>query len=213
MKKYFLLIGGVLLFAVALSGTTFAQTTNNNQYPTKPADAATINDIQGQVGRSYFQDNSLKQGAGNVSEGGGTGNLLKNTDGTQVVVVTGPVPTEDNAGSNQKNIPWVGLIIFALVIVAPLVIIFNMIKDLRTQNPVVEGASNNSDDDIEVEEMIATEVETTEDTEEEVEATEEEVVNEDNEAESTEKPEEKPITATKTTVNKKSKKGKKKKRR
>jgi len=212
MKKYFLLIGGVLLFAVALSGTTLAQT-NNNQYPTKPADAATINDIQGQVGRSYFQDNSLKQGAGNVSEGGGTSNLLKNTDGNKVVVVTGPIPTEDNAGSNQKNIPWVGLIIFALVIVAPLVIIFNMIKDLRTQNPVAEGASNNSDDDIEVEEMIATEEETTEDTEEEVEVAEEEVVNEDNEAEATEKQDEKPVTEAKTTNKKKSKKGKKKKKR
>jgi len=203
MKKYFLLIGGVLLFAVSLSGTTFAQT-NNNQYPTKPADAATINDIQGQVGRSYFQDNSLKQGAGNVSEGGGTGNLLKNTDGNQIVVVTGPVPTEDNAGKSQSNIPWVGLFIFALVIVAPLVIIFNMIKDIRTQAPATVESENDSSE-IE-EEIIATDEESVEDTEEEVEQIEEESV-EENESE------EKPITATKATAKKKSKKGKKKKRR
>lgn len=212
MKKYFLLIGGVLLFAVALSGTTFAQTTNNSQYPTKPADAATLNDIQGQVGSSYFQDNSLKQGAGNVSEGGGTSNLLKNTDGNKIVVVTGPIPTEDNAGSNQKNIPWLGLIIFALVIVAPLVIIFNMIKDLRSQKPVAEDESNDSEDDIEVEEMVATEEETTEDTEEEVEVAEEEV-SEEADIKEVEKPAEKPVTATKNTGKKKNKKGKKKKRR
>ncbi len=210
MKKYFLLIGGVLLFAVALSGTTFAQTTNNNQYPTKPADAATLNDIQGQVGSSYFQDNSLKQGAGNVSEGGGTSNLLKNTDGNKVVVVTGPIPTEDNAGTNQKNIPWVGLFIFALIIVAPLVIIFNMIKDLRSQTPATEGFENDSNE-IE-EEIIATEEETTEDTEEEVEVVEEEAADE-KESEEMEEPAEKPVAPTRATTKKKSKKGKKKKRR
>ncbi len=209
MKKYFLLIGGVLLFAVSLSGTTFAQT-NNNQYPTKPADAATLSDIQGGVGGSYFQDNSLKQGAGNVSEGGGTGNLLKNTDGNQIVVVTGPVPTEDNAGKGQSSIPWVGLFIFALVIVAPLVIIFNMIKDIRAQAPATVESENDSSE-IE-EEILATDEESVVDTEEEVELVEEESV-EENESEETEKPEEKPITATKSTAKKKSKKGKKKKRR
>jgi hypothetical protein len=130
MRKIFLVLGGVLIIG-GLSGSVSAQTTGN-QYPTKPADAAGINEIQGQVRGGYFQENSLKQDAGGVSQNpNGSASILKNSDGTQKIVVVGALPEAN--GTNDKNIPWVGLIIFLAVMLAPLVLIVNMLKKTNEQ--------------------------------------------------------------------------------
>lgn len=140
MKKFIIALGGALVVVTASSNYAFALTSSTYSAPA-PADAAKINDIQGQVGNSYFQDNSLNQGASNVSKGAGSGaaGLLKNSNDQQVIVVTGPTPTAD-PDINNKKVPWVGLFIFLLIIIAPLVLIANMLKDLRRQSATGEAA-------------------------------------------------------------------------
>ena len=134
MRKIFLVLGGVLIIG-GLSGSVSAQTTGN-QYPTKPADAAGINQIQGQVRGGYFQENGLKQDAGGVSQNpNGSASILKNSDGTQKIVVVGALPEAN--GANDKNIPWVGLIIFLAVMLAPLVLIVNMLRKTNEQKRVL----------------------------------------------------------------------------
>ena len=146
MRKIFLVLGGVLIIG-GLSGSVSAQTTGN-QYPTKPADAAGINEIQGQVRGGYFQENGLKQDAGGVSQNpNGSASILKNSDGTQKIVVVGALPEAN--GANDKNIPWVGLIIFLAVMLAPLVLIVNMLRKTNEQKRAMATTASASTSQLE----------------------------------------------------------------
>lgn len=139
MRKIFLVLGAVLIVS-GLSGSVSAQTTGN-QYPTKPADAATINDIQGQVRGGYFQENGLRQDAGGVSQNpNGAANILKNSNDQQKIVVVGALP--DATVNNDKNVPWFGLVIFLAVMLAPLVLILNMLKRANEQKLALASTAN-----------------------------------------------------------------------
>ncbi len=225
MRKIFLVLGGVLIVG-GLSGGVSAQTTGS-QYPTKPADAATINDIQGQVKGGYFQENSLKQDAGGVSQNpSGSADILKNSNDQQKIVVVGALP-EANV-TNDKNIPWVGLFIFLVVMVAPLVIIINMLKKANEQKKALATTGPVSVSELETNEVSVSEVaveEATEEAEATTEAELEEVSEEkpvDNKVEETTTPETEKqavVKAEKKSIPKKpkkhkkrSKKGKKKKK-
>ena len=225
MRKIFLVLGGVLLIG-GLSGSVSAQTTGS-QYPTKPADAATINDIQGQVRGGYFQENGLRQDAGGVSQNpNGAANILKNSNDQQKIVVVGALP--DATVNNDKNVPWFGLVIFLAVMLAPLVLILNMLKKANEQKKALATTGPVSVSELETNEVSVSKVaveEATEEAEATTEAKLEEVSEEkplDNTVEETVTPEtEKPVVvkAEKKSIpkkpkkhKKKSKKGKKKKK-
>ena len=222
MRKIFLVLGAVLIVS-GLSASVSAQTTGN-QYPTKPADAATINDIQGQVRGGYFQENGLRQDAGGVSQNpNGAANILKNSNDQQKIVVVGALP--DATVNNDKNVPWFGLVIFLAVMLAPLVLILNMLKKANEQKKALATTGPVSVSELETNEVSVSKVaveEATEEAEATTEAKLEEVSEEkplDNTVEETVTPEtEKPVVvkAEKKSIpkkhKKKSKKGKKKKK-
>ena len=146
MKK--LLFVGVLAFFAFIPQISLAQAVNT--YPnTAPEDAAKINDIQGQVNSSYFQNNALKQDATGVTQNSdGAANLLKNSNDSQSIKVTGPAPTEDNA-TKDKEIPVIGLVIFLLIMIAPIVLIINMLKNNKktAEESVSYSAASYSQED------------------------------------------------------------------
>jgi hypothetical protein len=148
MKKILLSLGA-LAFLVLVPQISLAQAVNT--YPnTAPEDAAKINDIQGQVNSSYFQNNSLKQDATGVSQNpDGAANILKNSNDSQSIKVTGPAPTEDSP-SNNKDVPVIGLIIFLIIMIAPIVLIINMLKNnkkITTEESISYIAASYSQED------------------------------------------------------------------
>jgi cytoskeletal protein RodZ len=153
MKKMLFILGGLVIISL---GSPIAWAQDVNTYPnTAPEDAAKINDIQGQVNSSYFQNNSLRQDATGVNQNAeGTANLLKNSTDQQTIQVTGPVPSPDNA-TNDSDIPVFGLIIFLLIMIAPIVLIINMLRSNKLQTntepeskPVVAETYSQQDEDI-----------------------------------------------------------------
>lgn len=143
MKKILLSLGA-LAFLVLVPQISLAQAVNT--YPnTAPEDAAKINDIQGQVNSSYFQNNSLKQDATGVSQNpDGAANILKNSNDSQSIKVTGPAPTEDSP-SNNKDVPVIGLIIFLIIMIAPIVLIINMLRSNNKKIALSETTDNTSE--------------------------------------------------------------------
>ena len=142
MKKILLSLGA-LAFLVLVPQISLAQAVNT--YPnTAPEDAAKINDIQGQVNSSYVQNNSLKQDATGVSQNpDGAANILKNSNDSQSIKVTGPAPTEDSP-SNNKDVPVIGLIIFLIIMIAPIVLIINMLRSNNKKIALSETTDNTS---------------------------------------------------------------------
>ncbi len=197
MKKILFVLGGLVILSLS---TQVALAQDVNTYPnTTPEDAAKINDIQGQVNSSYFQNNSLKQDATGVSQNpDGAANLLKNSTDQQTIKVTGPIPTADNATDN-KDVPVIGLIIFLLVMIAPIVLIINMLKSNKKE-VATEPATVNA-----VEEYSQADEDITE-----AQLAETNELNEQNSDEPKEKPDE-PVEKIKKDIKKKpSKKSKKK---
>ena len=194
MRKVLLASGGSLLLILAPS-LSQAQTTNSQNYPQKPSDAAGINEIQGQVSNTYFQNNSLKQGAGNVSQGSGSGaaDLLKNSTDQQTISVTGASPSKESTTESNQRISLWAVFAFILIIAAPLILILNMLKNLKSQpdEPIHESALP------------------PENTEQPTDYYQENNAQENEEAATSQKGQEKPKKTNKSTKHKRSKKKKK----
>lgn len=150
MKKLWISLIGVFGVLTIYSLPVFAIATPYTG--TKPADAATTKDIQGQSSSSsLYQNNNLKQDAGNMSSGtsSGSADILKNSNNMQILRVTGAPANPDSLDDTGKKIPWFGIVVLAGIMVVPLVIIWKQIQGLKKdaeknkQNTLTETTQEN----------------------------------------------------------------------